>query len=121
MQLRGENPMIGASGLVGCFGGKVENETPGQAISREINEETDLVTTEADFTPVGIVEVVSDHRMEPIKVHASVFTMSIRKDQVFKANEGTTVALPSSKISEQLHKMTPGTRAAFEKFILGEK
>lgn len=113
--------MIGASGLLGCFGGKIENETPLQAISREINEETTLVTTEADFAFVGIVEVISDHKMEPVKVHASVFDMTIKEDQRFKANEGTSVALPSSKISEQLHKMTPGTRAAFEKFILGEK
>lgn len=74
LQLRNGGPQIGAAGLLGFFGGKLEPpETPLAAICRELCEETNLRPEAHQMRALGHVKVISDHRLEPVAVHAHVF------------------------------------------------
>lgn len=122
LQLRGKNPMIGGAGLIGCFGGKLEvGEEPRTAIRREISEETSHLAEEADFLHLGNVEVVSDHKMETVKVFGHVFHLKLPEDLQIEAKEGELISLARHEITNFLDKMTTGTRACFEQFVIGDK
>lgn len=122
MQLRGTNPMIGGAGLIGCFGGKVEaSESPKDAACREINEETNLKLKTNDLGLLGEVSVASDHRMETIKVKAYIFEIQIGSEILIEATEGELVTIQKKDAHKYLDKMTTGTRACFEQFILKGK
>jgi len=119
LQLRGTDPQIGGAGLIGCFGGKIEpNETAQQAIRKEIDEETTHLPAEDDMVALGSVEVISDHKLEMVKVHAEVFNYTAAPEAIIEASEGTLVRLPRSEIRDRLQDMTTGTRAAFKQFVL---
>lgn len=120
LQLRGDNPVIGGAGLIGCFGGKLEEgEDPRKAACREIGEETSHFGKEEDFEPLGTVQVISDHKMETVKVLGHVFRLSLPDTTVLEAKEGDLVRLGRDQVSKYLDKMTTGTKACFEQFILG--
>jgi ADP-ribose pyrophosphatase YjhB (NUDIX family) len=118
LQLRGDNPMIGGAGLIGCFGGKVESgEAPKTTARREINEETTLNLIEQNLKDLGSVRVTSDHRMETVRVTAYVYRIKIPSSTIIEAREGKLVRINKRDATEYLNKMTTGTRAAFKKFI----
>ena len=120
LQLRGNDPKIGAAGLIGCFGGKIEDrESPVQAVRRELTEETNLNPTEDDFTELGVIEVVSDHQLEEVRVTGYLFKTTVNTDKSVKAKEGQLVTIPKNKAQNYLDKMTVGTRTSFEQYILG--
>lgn len=120
LQLRGDNPVIGGAGLIGCFGGKLEgSEAPIDAIHREIGEETTHQPNKKDFKPLGSVRVISDHKLETVEVHGHVFHLPLGDQIVLEAAEGELVRLPKHEAHQHLDKMTTGTRAVFEQFILG--
>lgn len=111
----------GAIGLIGCFGGKIEpGEQESDAICREINEETSLLTMPADFEYVGRVDVVSDHNLRTVSVSAAIFLLRIPPIQNVVANDGRLLRLPKRDASATLGQMTTATRAAFEQFVLKE-
>lgn len=119
LQLRDGDPKIGAAGLIGGFGGKIEpNEDPLEAICRELNEETSLTPTTDQMTKLGLVEVVSDHQLEPVKVLAHTYHLLLESGMEVFASEGQLVTLLKSETHKHLHRMTPGTRACFEQHIL---
>lgn len=121
LQLRGENPMIGGAGLLGCFGGKLEDgEEPITAVCREIGEETSHQAKEVDFKHLGKVEVISDHKMEPVKVFGHVFHLILPEGAYIEAKEGELIRLAKHEAAEFLDKMTTGTRATFEQYIIGD-
>jgi 8-oxo-dGTP pyrophosphatase MutT (NUDIX family) len=121
LQLRGDNPMIGGAGLIGCFGGKLEEgESPVAAVCREIAEETTHISSEDKFTALGKVEVISDHKMENIKILGHAFHLALPDTAEITAKEGELIRLLKSDIAAHLGKMTTGTRACFEQFILQE-
>ncbi len=118
LQLRGANPEIGGAGLIGCFGGKIEEETPGVAICRELSEETNLENlSEEDIELIGRVRVHSDHKLEKVSVHAHVFRIVVAGDTDIFAKEGGLVRLTPDEAKEKLDNMTTGTRAVFEEII----
>jgi 8-oxo-dGTP pyrophosphatase MutT (NUDIX family) len=119
LQLRGDNPAIGAAGLIGAFGGKIEpQETPAEAVCRELCEETSLIALAAkDLEGIGIVEVVSDHRLETVNVHATVFLLSIKEGLEIVAKEGALVKMTKDEIRTSRDQLTPATRACFDKLI----
>jgi len=122
MQLRSGGPMIGGAGLIGCFGGKVErSENPKTAARREINEETNLKLNTDDLNFLGEVSVVSDHRMETVKVKAYIFEIKLGPEIFVEASEGELVTIEKKNVSKYLNKMTTGTKACFEQFILKGK
>jgi ADP-ribose pyrophosphatase YjhB (NUDIX family) len=120
LQFRDGDPKIGAVNLIGCFGGKIETgETPETAVCRELTEETTLNIAPEDIEKLGQVKVVSDHQLEQVSVTADVFM--IKTDDVdVRAREGKLIELGLEEIEGKLPEMTPGTRAAFKKFILSE-
>jgi len=118
LQLRGENPEIGGAGLIGCFGGKIEQETPELAICRELCEETSLKSIEeGDVELIGRVKVQSDHKLEKVSVHAHVFRVIIASETDIRAKEGGLVRLTPDEAKQKLDNMTTGTRAVFEELI----
>ena len=120
LQFRDGDPKIGAANMVGCFGGKIEeSETPAVAVCRELREETTLTLTEEDVSYLGKVDVVSDHNLEEVRVIAEVFLVQI-DSMVVRAREGSLVSLAATDAADRLGRMTPGTRAVFEQFVLNK-
>lgn len=121
LQLRDNKPVIGGAGLIGCFGGKIEaNESPNQAVSREIAEETNLKSLPEDWREVGEVSVTSDHKLETVKVKIKLFEVTVPKSTIIEAREGTLVKMTKQEATKRLAEMTTGTRAYFKKYILGD-
>lgn len=117
-QFRNGPKQIGAAGMIGCFGGKIEDEeTPLQAIMREVAEETNLYPVEEDLRYVGEVNVESDNNLEPVKIHSMIFKYMVDSSVTVEAREGELVSLDSKRIKIELDTMTPSTRACFETLI----
>jgi 8-oxo-dGTP pyrophosphatase MutT (NUDIX family) len=122
LEFRNGPKRIGAAGLVGCFGGKIEQgEEPLRAICREVKEETNLNPVEADFVRLGEVDVIADNNLEPVKIHATVYKLILSKGIDVEAHEGRLVSLTESEAKRKVATMTPGTQAAFNQFIFGDK
>ena len=121
LQLREGSPEIGAVNLLGCFGGKIEvNETAVQAVSRELAEETTLVSDPEDWEYLGDIEVISDHKLEQVKILGEVFKIVVDQSQKIQAKEGKLVCITKAEAMQQLDKMTPGTKKVFERFVIGD-
>lgn len=122
LQQRDANPSIGAAGLIGAFGGKIEHgETPLAAACRELGEETSLAPVEAELTLLGNYTVVSDYKLEPVSVNISAFQVVIDTAVEVTALEGDVVALTLSEAIHSLDAMTPATRTCFETIIGKER
>lgn len=122
LQLRKGNPSIGATGLIGFFGGKLEpGESAATAVSREIGEETSLQTNPDDFSVVGPIAVESDHGLQVVSILGTVFQIALPVGAEITAHEGELVRIASDQVLGRLHEMTPGTRQAFEKYVIGEE
>jgi 8-oxo-dGTP pyrophosphatase MutT (NUDIX family) len=118
LQLRGDNPRIGGARLIGCFGGKIEEgETPLQAVSREVSEETTIAPNIERFTHIGSVAVTSDHDLEQVKIEAEVFKLVLEPSETFEATEGKVVVMTHREASVSTDKMTTGTRACFDHLV----
>lgn len=118
LQFRDGDPKIGAAGLIGCFGGKIDSgEEPIDAICRELSEETSLRPQMHEVKLIGTVNVTSDHQLELVEVTAHVFHVPIEASIVIKTNEGGLVEITYTEAMESLEKMTPATRAVFEELL----
>lgn len=118
LQLRGDNPAIGAAGLIGGFGGKLEpEETVVQAVCRELGEETSLAPLIEELEHLGAVEVISDHRLEEVQVLATIFRLPVTGEAEVVAKEGTIVRMTKDEVLANLDRLTPATRACFETLI----
>ena len=115
LQLRNGDPKIGGAGLIGCFGGKIdEGEDPLTTFCREVLEEAGLKLDPKDVNKLGMVEVESDHNLEPVKVTAHVFDWKYSDTKVPEIREGKLILMTKQEALASLDKMTTGTRAAFE-------
>ncbi|MBP7837421.1 NUDIX domain-containing protein [Candidatus Saccharibacteria bacterium] len=116
-QLRNGNASIGAAGLIGSFGGKIEpGETAAQAVCREISEETSLSLSAERFKYLGNVDVVSDHNNETVSVKLEVFELDLGTETL-EAKEGELVPFLVEELEKNVDQLTSGTRACFKKFI----
>jgi 8-oxo-dGTP pyrophosphatase MutT (NUDIX family) len=119
LQLRDGDPKIGCVGLIGGFGGKIEEgEDPLLAICRELSEETSLTPSADEFKKLGIVEVISEYQFQQIPVLAHTYHLFVEPSQIIDAREGELIAFPKAHADNHLDRMTPGTRACFERYIL---
>ncbi len=115
LQRRANDPRIGAAGLIGAFGGKIEpGETAEMAVSRELSEETTLGLGDMTYRHAMKYDVVSDDKQEVVKVHVEVFDVSVRETVEIRAKEGAIVYLEKEDIPATLDSMTPATRYYFE-------
>lgn len=120
-QRRSDDPRKGAAGMIGCFGGKIAaGEGALGAVVREVAEETTLALDPSAFHYLGTVEVTSDHNLEPVRVKAEVFLAGLRARDGFEALDGALVSLARADIERHLPEMTPATRAACQRFLLGQ-
>ena len=122
LQHRLGHERIGAAGRIGCFGGKVEEgELPRSAVSREISEETTLESKPEAWELLGEVNVESDHQLEPVKVHATIFRHVLSPKTKLEAKEGKLVRIQVQDIPSRINEFTPATRALFEEIIVKER
>jgi 8-oxo-dGTP pyrophosphatase MutT (NUDIX family) len=107
---------IGAAGLIGCFGGKIEgSEQIEAALLREISEETTLSPTIDDLEYFDTVNVESDWRSAPVKVKADIFSIAIDSSAKVEAKEGQMVKMTLKEAKSRLDELTPATRELFKK------
>lgn len=118
LQRRPAEPRIGAAGLIGAFGGKVEpGESPVDAVAREIGEETTLCPSTQDCKPNGVVLVDSDLDSKSIAVTANVYTILVDRIDTIHALEGDTVSLTKAEALMVSDQLTSATKAAFEQLL----
>ena len=118
LQLRDGDKKIGAVGMIGFFGGKVESgEEPRTTISRELAEETNLKLSAESFRYLDSVLVLSDYKLKPVQVKAKVFEVLLPFGIVVEAKEGQLVTWTQEEILENLNQLTPATNAFFEGYF----
>ncbi len=122
LQQREDNPMIGAAGQIGAFGGKLEpGETAAEAVCRELAEETTLLPAVQDLKYLGELDVVSDHQLEDVQVHATVFCFEIDMNTKVHPKEGSVIEITRDEALEQIERLTPATKVCFEQLIVGKE
>ena len=122
LQRRRADLKVGAAGMIGCFGGKIElDETPLQAVSREVSEETNLRPQLPELLKLGEVNVISDHNLEEVKVNIQVYHWLLNGTADVMAREGDLVIFSPEEAHANLNNMTPGTRACFQELVFKEK
>jgi 8-oxo-dGTP pyrophosphatase MutT (NUDIX family) len=118
LQRRKSDPRVGGAGLIGCFGGKIDDgEDPINAFCREVFEETLLKPLPRDVKKLGIVKVKSDHNLEPVEVTAHVYHWHYKNVKVPKIEEGELIIMTKKEAMASLDKFTTGTRAVFEELV----
>lgn len=118
LQQRGSDPKIGAAGLIGAFGGKLEEgESPAETVCRELSEETSFTPPVDALEYVGDIDVISDHQLEEVKVHVAVFCISLPPEVEIFAKEGRLVKITKEEATRKISQLTPATRACFEQLI----
>ena len=117
-QLRTGPETIGAVGLIGCFGGRINSgETADEAVSREVAEETNISAMPDSFHFLGSVNVVSDRDQEDVAIRAKVFKILLPLQAHVVARQGALVTLHANELIPQIDKFTPATRAAIEELL----
>lgn len=118
LQRRGDDPAIGAAGLIGAFGGKIEHdETAIQAVSRELSEETSLTPEDMRIMQEKQYDIISDNNLEPVIGHITAFNVEVAVNVAIRALEGSLVKLTDEEVVAHLEEMTPATRYYFENYM----
>lgn len=118
LQHRNGEPKIGGAGLIGCFGGKIDQgEDPLDTFCREVLEEVGLKPKPHEIKSLGIVQVKSDHNLEPVKVKGHVFHWQLKSTKTPDIKEGELVSMTLREALANLDRMTTGTRAVFEELL----
>ena len=118
LQLRNGKNQAGGLGLIGCFGGQIEEgETPEEALVREVAEESNLSQSIKDLEYIGEVRVESERQDQPITVRSQIYLIKISPKTRIHAREGELVTMTEKEVRANLDKITPATRACFEQLI----
>lgn len=118
LQLRPNVTTIGAAGMTGAFGGRIEpGESPVEAVCRELSEETSLKPSTENFSYLGTVEVTAYRQQQPLQITANVFLVGIEPTENVIATDGEVVRMTRQQADDCADQLTPATRAAFEQFL----
>lgn len=122
LQLRGTAPNIGAPGLIGFFGGKIDvvdgiKESAEIAASRELSEETNVILNPSDLRDIGMVTVDMNHCDKPVRIIANVLRAEIGTDISVQAKEGELVTMSLSELRDRSAELTPATKACVEQLL----
>lgn len=121
LQRRANHPKVGAAGLVGFFGGKIEiGEEPTETLCREVAEETTLQPKPEDLTSLGKVSVEMDHTEGTAKINAQAFGVDVPSNSDIKALEWELVILTDVEARKRVNELTPATKAVFQGIIWKE-
>ncbi len=114
LQLRNGKGQSGALGLVGCFGGEIENgETPQEAACRELAEESTVELSPESIRQVGEVNVVSEKYGKPATVHCHVYHARINDEVKVAAREGELVTASLTELIARTD-LSPALTAAIQ-------
>lgn len=118
LQLRNGEEKIGAAGLIGCFGGKVDQgEDPLGAFCREVAEETSLRPKPDEVKSLGEINIESDYQLEPVRVKGYAFHWMVNNAQKNpKATEGKLVMMTLDEALNNLDKLTAATVAILKNY-----
>lgn len=118
LQLRNGEAKIGGAGLIGCFGGKIdEGEDPLVTFCREVLEETSLKPKRHEVKKLGMINVKSDYKLEPVKVTGHVYHWQLKGGKLPKIKEGELVVMTKDEAMNNLDSLTTGTHAAFVELL----
>jgi 8-oxo-dGTP pyrophosphatase MutT (NUDIX family) len=118
LQFRDGHAKIGGAGLIGNFGGKIdEGEDPLLTFCREVAEEANLNPEPREVKKLGMINVQSDHQLEPVEVIGHVYHWELKDSAKPRIREGKLVILTKSQALKNLDKLTTGTRAAFVELL----
>ena len=118
MQRRPNSKTVGAAGLIGLFGGTIEQgETPIEAVCRELGEETSLELSPEDFSYLGHVSVTAYKADQPLAVEAEVFLTEVPTNCEVVALEGELIDMSRDEARARVAELSPATVAAFEQFL----
>lgn len=117
-QLRNGASMTGALGLIGCFGGQIEQgETPAEALCRELSEESNLSLVQQDLQYLGEVKAIAERKGRLWDIYAKVFHVLLDQDILLIAKEGELATIPKNEVSQVTDRLTPATLATFEQLV----
>jgi 8-oxo-dGTP pyrophosphatase MutT (NUDIX family) len=120
LQERPYDRRVQVAGKLGMFGGKVEpGESGSQAVAREISEETTLNRDANDFALLGDIDVVFGDKSDKMHVTGTVHRLEIPSGVIIEAQEGKIARVSQTDVHTLLERMTPATRQAFNKYIIG--
>jgi len=106
IQLRDNNPQIANPNKWGLFGGSIEGEeTPREAIKREIKEEINI-----DLEDRKLIEVYNNYNN-----FGFYYELNIKEEGNLKLGEGQKIGKFSIQKILNMKNITPGTREAFLK------
>lgn len=121
MQHRNHDPNKAAAGLIGFFGGQLEEgELSAEAVSREIGEETNLQLNPDDFELIGPFETSMEHNGEELKIVGDLFRHKVPPGVDVAAKEGDIVQIPHANLMAQIDKMSPATVRAIKQYMNGD-
>lgn len=111
-QLRDDIPNILFPGMLGLFGGHIEDgESPLETVAREIHEETGYLAPSSAFQPLLTCSV-------PISgggtLHETFFLLENVPTDTLVISEGKIFPVAREDVPHQLHRMTPGTCCAVQ-------
>lgn len=116
MQLRNGEENSGGIGLIGFFGGKLKiGETSIEAASRELGEETNVRIKPRDLKLIDTVKVQSDHKGVMRWVVADIFGGELDASIPVYARKGELVTWTLGEVLDNIDRLTPATRAYFER------
>jgi 8-oxo-dGTP pyrophosphatase MutT (NUDIX family) len=109
---------IGAAGLVGCFGGKIDDgESAKEAIARELPEETNITVEPENLKWLENFSVRSDHQNELVKVNVNVYGVLLPHGFKVSAKEGELVSWKQGEIIANENTLTPATKEFFKRYF----
>lgn len=123
LQVRGDDPNIGASGLIGFFGGKVEikygrKETYEEAAYRELSEEVFIdASVKGKLVELGKIAVESDFKLERVRIEAVAFELFLDEKVAIKPIEGGLVYMTRDEALYNQNRLTPATKTGFNELI----
>ncbi len=119
MQRRDHDPRKAAAGLIGFFGGQVEeNESPEQTVVRELGEEMVIDVGTGSLTEVGPFETGMDHDGESLKIEGDCYRLEMPPGALMSAKEGSIVEMTNEELTHRIHELSPATRAVVQQYYM---
>jgi len=119
LQHRVHKDSSGGTGLIGCFGGKIEDEEDIAAACREVAEETNdqYRPRPDDATLLGEFDVTSDYRGQPTRVYGTAFLFELEPSVQIEKVEGELVRVTKEELLGLRDRLTPGTLAVVDQLL----